>query len=124
MEWFTNTCAMFIHYLRDYYTSQQDQTQLIEYNRDIPGTTSAIQCTNVPTATTVNVAQFSFSGNFILEMIGIIPNPLFITNFTRSGEGFTAPSIFNASPDIPSISVSGYTGLTATPLNFKTGVDL
>lgn len=108
-----------VHYVRDMYTSQQDQTQLIEYNRDIPGTNSAVQWTTVPNATTVNVAQFSFSGNVILEKIGIVPNPLFITDFTRAGEGFTAPSIFSASPDIPSISVAGYTSLTATPLNFN-----
>ena len=108
-----------VHYVRDYYTSQQNQTQLIEYNRDIPGTNTAVQWTTVPNATTVNVAEFSFSGNVILEKIGIIANPLFIKDFTRAGEGFTAPSIYNASPDIPSISVSGYTSVTATPLNFN-----
>src|SRR5262249_14697197 len=53
------------------------------------------------------------------EKTGIIANPLFIKDFTRAGEGFSAPGIFNASPDIPTISVSGYTGLTATALNFN-----
>src|SRR5262249_8763406 len=33
------------HYVRDYYTSQQNQTQLIEDNRNIPGTTLALQWT-------------------------------------------------------------------------------
>ncbi|HEX3879041.1 MAG TPA: carboxypeptidase regulatory-like domain-containing protein [Bryobacteraceae bacterium] len=107
------------HYARDYYTSQQNQTQLIEYNRNIPGTNAALQWTTVPNGTSVNVAQFSFSGNVILEKTGIVPNPLFIKDFTRAGEGFTAPSIFSASPDIPSISLSGYTSLTATALNFN-----
>jgi Carboxypeptidase regulatory-like domain/TonB-dependent Receptor Plug Domain len=107
------------HYVRDYYTSQQNQTQLIEYNRNIPGTNTAVQWTHVPNASTVNVAQFSFSGNVIFEKTGIIANPLFIKDFTRAGQGFTAPSIFNASPDIPSITVSGYTNLTATALNFN-----
>lgn len=107
------------HYTRDYYTSTQDLTQLIEYNRDIPGTNAAIQWTFVANPTTINVAQFAFTGNVILEKTGIVPNRLFISDFTRAGQGFTAPSLFNASPDIPSITVSGYTNLTATALNFN-----
>jgi hypothetical protein len=107
------------HYVRDYYTSQQDQTQLIEYNRNIPGTNTALQWTYVPNSSTVNVAQFAFSGNVILEKTGIQPNPIFIKDFTRAGEGVTAPTIYNASPDIPTIGVSGYTTLTATALNFN-----
>lgn len=107
------------HYTRDYYTSTQNLTQLIEYNRNIPGTNAAIQWTFVANPTTVNVAQFAFTGNVILEKTGIVPNPLFIKDFTRAGEGFTAPSLFNASQAIPSISVSGFTSLTATALNFN-----
>lgn len=107
------------HYVRDYYTSQQNQTQLIEYNRNIPGTNSAIQWTFVPNATTVNVAQFTFTGNVIFEKTGIIPNPLFISDYTRAGQGFTAPSIYNASDAVPTIQVAGLTSLTATPLNFN-----
>jgi hypothetical protein len=107
------------HYVRDYYASQQNQTQLIEYNRNIPGTNSSIQWTFVPNSTTVNIAQFSFTGNVIFERSGIVPNPLFISDYTRAGQGFTAPSIFNASNAIPSIQVAGYTNLTATALNFN-----
>ena len=107
------------HYFRDYYTSVQDQTQLIEYNRDIPGTNSSIQWTFVPTPNTVNIAQFTFTGNVILENTGIVPNSLFISNFTRAGQGITYPLIYNASNAIASIQLSGYTSLTATPLNFN-----
>lgn len=107
------------HYVRDYYTSQQDQTQLIEYNRDIPGTNTSLQWTYVPNATTVNTFIASFSGNVILEKTGIVANPLFIKDYTRAGEGFTAPSIFNASNAIPTLGIAGYTSLTATALNFN-----
>jgi hypothetical protein len=108
------------HYTRDYYTSTQNLTQLIEYNRDIPGTNAAVQWTFVANPTTVNVLQGAFTGNVILEKTGIVPNPLFIKDFTRAGEGFAAPSLYNASPDIPSISISGGpTSLTATALNFN-----
>jgi hypothetical protein len=54
-----------VHYVRDYYTSQQNQTQLIEYNRNIPGTNASAQWTYVPNPSTVNVAQFAFTGNVI-----------------------------------------------------------
>ncbi|MEO7142891.1 MAG: carboxypeptidase regulatory-like domain-containing protein, partial [Bryobacteraceae bacterium] len=108
-----------VHYLRDYYTSLQDLTQLIQYNRNIPGTNSSVQWTFVANPTTVNVAQFAFTGNVILEKIGIAPNPIFIKDFTRAGQGITYPLIYNASADIPSISISGLNGLTATPLNFN-----
>ena len=107
------------HYTRDYYTSVQNLTQLIEYNRNIPGTNAAIQWTGIINPATVNVLQFAFTGNVIKEKTGIVPNTLFIKDFTRAGQGFTAPSIYNASPDIPSISISGGpTSLTATALNF------
>jgi hypothetical protein len=104
------------HYVRDYYTSQQAQTELIQYNRNIPGTNSSIQWTFVPNPTTVNVAQFSFTGNVITQKVGIIPNPLFINDYTRAGQGFAAPSIYNASNAIPTLQIAGYNNLTANPL--------
>ncbi len=115
----SNKNQLSVHYFRDYYTSTQDQTQLVEYNRDIPGTNSSIQWTYVPNPTTVNVAQFTFTGNVIIENTGIVPNALFISNFTRAGEGVTSPMLFNASNVIPTFGISGYTTLTATPLNFN-----
>ncbi len=107
------------HYVRDYYTSQQDQTQLIEYNRNIPGTNTSLQWTTIISPTTVNTLIGSFSGNVIFEKTGIVANPLLISDYTRAGEGFTAPSIFNASNAIPTLGISGYTSLTATALNFN-----
>ena len=38
--------------------------------------------------------------------------------FQRKGEGINYPLIYNAADFIPSISVSGYNGLSVTPLNF------
>jgi Carboxypeptidase regulatory-like domain/TonB-dependent Receptor Plug Domain len=107
------------HYTRDYYTSTQNLTQLILYNRNIPGTNASVQWTFVANPTTVNVAQFAFTGNVISQKTGIVPNPIFINDYTRVGEGFTAPSLYNASNAIPSITVTNYTNLTATALNFN-----
>lgn len=70
------------HYVHDYYTSTQNLTQLILYNRNIPGTNTSMQWTFVPNPSTVNVAQFAFTGNVIFQKTGIVPNPLFISDFT------------------------------------------
>ena len=115
----SNRNQLSVHYFRDYYTSTQDLTQLIQYNRNIPGTNSSAQWTFVPNPTTVNVAQFTFTGNVILEKTGIQANPIFISDYTRAGEGLTYPTIYNASNAIPSIQIAGFTNLTATPLNFN-----
>ena len=105
-----------VHYVRDYYTSTQNLTQLIQYDRNIPGTNTALQWTFVPNPTTVNVAQFAFTGNVISQRTGILPNPLFISDYSRAGEGFTGPSLYNASGAIPTIQLDGYNALTANPL--------
>jgi hypothetical protein len=107
------------HYVRDYYTSTQNLTQLILYDRNIPGTNSAVQWTFVPNPTTVNVAQFAFTGNVISQRTGIAPNPLFISDYMRAGQGYTAPTLYNASNAIPSIQLAGYNSLTSTPLNWN-----
>lgn len=108
-----------VHYFRDYYTSTQNLTQLILYDRNIPGTNFSTQWTFVPNPTTVNVAQFTFTGNVIFERSGIGPNPIFISNITRAGNGITYPTLYNASPDLPTIQVAGLTSLTSTALNFN-----
>ena len=115
----SNKNQLSVHYFRDYYTSTQNQTQLILYNRNIPGTNFSTQWTYVPNPTTVNTAQFTFTGNVIFEKTGILPNTLFINDFTRAGEGITYPTLYNASTAIPSYQVTGLTSLTATPLNFN-----
>ncbi|MFL6449601.1 MAG: hypothetical protein ACJ746_18255 [Bryobacteraceae bacterium] len=108
-----------VHYFRDYYTSTQNLTQPITYNRNIPGTNSSIQWTFVPNASTVNVAQFTFTGNVIFQKTGIAANPIFLTDYTRAGQGLTYPTIYNASDAIPSVTIANFTNLTTTPLNFN-----
>jgi len=115
----SNKNQLSVHYFRDYYTSTQNQTQLILYNRNIPGTNFSTQWTFVPNPTTVNVAQFTFTGNVIFEKTGIAPNTIFIPDFTRAGEGITYPTPYNATAAIPSYQVTGLNNLTATPLNFN-----
>jgi hypothetical protein len=107
-----------VHYLRDYYESLQNLTNLALYERHIPGTNAAAHWTYIANATTVNSVQFSFTGNVILEKVGIRPNPVFVSDFTRKGQGVTYPLIYNAADFIPTISISGYNGLSVTPLNF------
>ena len=107
-----------VHWMRDYYTSLQNLTNLALYERHIPGTNTSAQWTYIANASTVNVVQFAFTGNVIKEKVGIRPNPVFVTDFSRKGEGLTYPLIYNAADFIPSISVAGYNGLSVTPLNF------
>jgi len=107
-----------VHWLHDYYFSLQNLTQLALYERHIPGTNSSVQWTRIINPTTVNVVQFAFTGNVIKEKVGIRPNPVFVTDFTRAGEGINYPLIYNAANFIPTISLSGYNGLSVTPLNF------
>lgn len=114
----SNRNQLSVHYFRDYYSSLQNLTQTILYNRNIPNTNSSIQWTFVPNASTVNVAQFTFTGNVIREKTGIGPNPIFLTDYTRAGQGLTYPTIYNASSAIPSLQVAGFTNLTSTALNF------
>jgi hypothetical protein len=115
----SNKNQLSVHYFRDYYTSTQNLTQPILYNRNIPGTNSSIQWTFVPNASTVNVAQFTFTGNVISQKTGIVANPIFLTDYTRAGQGLTYPTIYNASNAIPSINIANFSNLTSTPLNFN-----
>ena len=107
-----------VHWLRDYYESLQNLTNLALYERHIPGTNAAAHWTWVANASTVNSVQFSFTGNVIKEKVGIRANPLFTNDFSRAGEGINYPLIYNAADFIPSIGISGYNGLSVTPLNF------
>jgi hypothetical protein len=107
------------HYARDAYSSEQNQDQLITYNRDIPGTNTSLQWTFVPNPTTVNVAQFAFTGNVISQNTGVQPNPLFISDFTRAGQGVNYPTIYGISNAIPSLAISGYNSLSAAPFNWN-----
>jgi len=108
------------HYVHDYYESLGAPTGLITFQRQVPGLTSSIQWTRTINAKTVNTLIGSYSGNIILETTGIAPNKQFgLTDITRSGNGLTYPTLFSASPDIPSVTTTGFTTLNATALNFN-----
>ncbi len=107
-----------VHYLRDYYTSVQNLAALITYDRNIPGTNSSAKWTWVAGPTTVNTFQFTFTGN-VIRQVNFLPNPLFITDYTRKGQGITYPMIYGNAIDIPSFNVSGYNGLAASARNWN-----
>lgn len=108
------------HYVHDYYTSLGNPTQLINFRRQLPGLTSSIQWTRTINSQTVNTLTGSFSGNIILQTSGIGPNGQFgLTDITRAGNGLTYPTLFPASPDIPTVATAGFTALTSTAINFN-----
>ncbi len=107
------------HWAHDKYRQLENTTNLIEYYRQLPGLNSSIQWNHVFSPTLINVAQFTYTGNVIIEQQDVIPNPTFINSITRQGFGITLPTIYNASPDIPQIAVSGFTTLSVTPLAFN-----
>ena len=107
-----------IHYLRDYYTSLQNLTTLVTYDRNIPGTNSKAQWTFIINPTTVNSFQFSFSGN-VIRQINFLPNPIFITDYTRKGQGVDLPMIYGRNECIPTVAISGYNTLSASNVNWN-----
>ncbi|RZU43432.1 carboxypeptidase-like regulatory domain-containing protein [Edaphobacter modestus] len=108
------------HYVHDYYTSLGNPTNLINFQRQLPGLTSSVQWTRTINSKTVNTLTGSFSGNVISQTNGIAPNPQFgLTSILRSDNGMNYPTLFPASPDIPSVTTTGFTGLSATAINFN-----
>jgi len=108
------------HYVHDYYTSLGSPTQLITFLRQLPGLTSSLQWTRTINAKTVNTFTGSYSGNVITETTGIGPNSQFgLSSILRSDNNLTYPTLFNFSPDIPTVTTTGFTALTATAINFN-----
>lgn len=107
------------HWAHDHYNQLENTTNLIEYYRQIPGQNTSLQWNHIFSPTFINVAQFTYTGNVIIEQKELVANAMFTTSFTRQGLGVTLPSIYNASPDVPQISISGYTAPSTTPLNFN-----
>jgi hypothetical protein len=107
------------HYAHDKYRQLQNVTNLIEYYRNIPGLNSSIQWTRSLSASLINVAQFTYTGNVIIEQDDVVPNTTFINDYTRKGFGISIPSIYNASPAIPQVAISGFTTLSVSPLSFN-----
>ena len=108
-----------VHWAHDTYRQLQNTTNLIEYYRNIPGLNTSIQWNHVLSPHWVNVAQFTYTGNVIIEQSERIPNETFIKDFTRKGFGISLPTIYNASGDLPQVAVSGYTTLSVSPLSFN-----
>ncbi len=107
-----------IHYLRDYYTSLQNVTNLVNFNRNIPGTNTSAKWTFVAGPSTVNTLQFTFTGNVILQT-NFQPNPIFVKDFTRTGLGINYPMVYGNINAIPSLNITGVNGLGVQPLNWN-----
>ena len=107
------------HYVHDRYSQLENTTNLIEYYRQIPGLNLSIQQNHVFSPTLINVAQFTYSGNVIVEQGAVVPNDTFISDYTRKGFGISIPTLYNASPDIPQVAVSGFNTLSVSPLSFN-----
>jgi len=103
-----------LHWLRDYYTSVQQTTNTALYDRDIPGSNMSAKWTWVKSPTLVNTFQFTFTGNVILQG-KFRPNPILIRDYSRQANGINYPMIYGNEPSIPSIGISGLTGLSTTP---------
>jgi hypothetical protein len=108
-----------VHWAHDKYRQLENYTNLIEYYRSVPGLNSSIQWTHLITPTLINVAQFTYTGNVIIEQDDVVPNTTFISDYTRKGFGISIPSIYNASPDIPQIAIQNYQTLSVSPLSFN-----
>jgi hypothetical protein len=107
-----------VHYLRDYYTSVQNLATLVTYDRNIPGINSSAKWTFVANPTTVNSAQFTFTGN-VISQINFQPNRVFINDFTRAGQGVNFPLFYGAANEIPTINIAGYNTLNAFARNWN-----
>ncbi|HUS07211.1 MAG TPA: TonB-dependent receptor [Bryobacteraceae bacterium] len=101
-------------YVHDDYRSLENLTSLVTYWRTIPGTNQSGKWTWVVDPMTVNSFQISVPGHHIYQG-EFAPNPLFITDYSRSGRGITYPMLFGSNGSIPSLNITGYTGLNVTP---------
>lgn len=118
-DWIINSKHQIsLHYLHDYYTNLNNLTSLVTYTRKIPGTNSKVQWTWVVNPTTVNNFLASFSGNVILQG-DFTANPVFITDYTRKGQGINYPMIYGRNETIPTVNIAGYNGLGASNVNWN-----
>ena len=107
-----------VHYIHDFYRSLNNTANLIQYYRNIPGVNTSIQWTHV-FPSVVNVLQFSYTGNVIVEQKDLVANPVFLKSFTREGNGITLPTIYGASNAIPQVAINSYQTLSVQPLVFN-----
>jgi len=104
-----------VHWLRDYYTSLQNATQTVLYDRNIPGTNTSAKWTWVKNPTTVNTFQVTFTGNVIRQTDNFRANPIFVRDYTRQANGINYPMIYGNDPSIPTIAIATFTTLSTTP---------
>ena len=106
------------HFVHDSTANYGNPTNFVVYDRTIPGLTSSMQWVHTFNAKTVNTATGSWSGNIINEGGNIRANPLFAKSILKSAYSLNYPTLFNASPLIPQVSITGYGNPSVSPRNF------
>jgi hypothetical protein len=107
------------HFVHDNVLNIGNPTNYVIYNRTIPGLTSSVQWTHTFNSKTVNNATGSYSGNIINEGGNIRPNSQFGNiKINRSDFGLTYATLYNASPVIPQITITGFGNPGITPRQF------
>jgi len=107
------------HFVHDKVQNVGNPTNYLVYDRTIPGLTSSAQWTHTFSARAVNVATGSFSGNKIDEGGNIRANPQFGNRkVLRSDYGLSYATLYNASPYIPQISITGFGNPGFAPRQF------
>jgi len=113
---------LMFHYYRDNMLTTLNQAAVNTYERSMPGKSISLQWTFSPTSKLVNVAQISYSGDTVDNTRHYAPNPLFVSDDTRTGEGITYPTIFPYAAQInviPNLYVSGFNTLYSTPVVYR-----
>ncbi len=102
-----------VHYMRDAFFQLQNTATPVTYDRQIPGSNASTKWTWVASPTTVNTFQVTATGNVIAQ-INFKPNPVFIKDFSRSGQGVNYPMIYGVNNAIPTLNIAGFNGLSVT----------
>lgn len=106
------------HFVHDSTANYGNPTNFVVYDRTIPGLTSSAQWVHTFNSKTVNTLVGSWSGNIINEGGNIRANPLFGKSILKADYGIKFASLFNASPIIPQVGISGYGNPSVTPRQF------
>ena len=94
-------------------------TNYVIYDRTIPGLTTSADWIHTFNAKAVNTFVGSFSGNIINEGGNIRANPqLGGQSILRANYGLNYATLYNASPIIPQITLSGFGNPGVTPRQF------
>lgn len=107
------------HFVHDTTANVGNPTNYIIFDRALPGLTSSLQWTHTFNSKTVNNVTGSFSGNIIKEGANIRANPQYRgAKILKSDFGLTYANLYNASPYIPQISITGFGNPGTTPRAF------